>query len=253
MVLLTSIVDIDSIQVKNPPFTPEQHATQVEALANTIVDLGGVLNLPVVRQVSIDDYELISGHLEYYAYTKAHKINPHLPDRMTVFVADTKNQAEIYQQLEILQAVEATQPNSSQPTSANQSALDLQLKNFEVAISKDRKAMAEALDKLKTELISAFEARLPKPVPPLPPLDAFNRIAEPEIALLVQQKLAILGPGKVKKVMLRLQEVSKQKNHQPFRSFADVVEALKEQQPKKSVKLISEAKMLEIIDHWNNR
>jgi hypothetical protein len=40
MELLTSIVDIDSIQVKISPFDPAHKATQIEALANTNINIG---------------------------------------------------------------------------------------------------------------------------------------------------------------------------------------------------------------------
>ena len=60
MALLTSIIDLDSIQIKSALFAPVQKATQIEALANTIINLGGLVNVPVVQQISIDNYELIS-------------------------------------------------------------------------------------------------------------------------------------------------------------------------------------------------
>jgi hypothetical protein len=250
MELLTSIVDIDSIQVKNPLFAPAQKTTQIDALANTIINLGGLVNVPVVQQVSVDDYELISGYLEYYAYLKAREINPRLPDRITVFVSNTKNQAAIRQQLEILQVIEDTKQNSSQSTTPKGSEIDLQIKNLESSINNNNKIIFNALEQLKADLLATIEAKLPQPISPM---DAFNRILEPETAFQVQRKLELfLGASKAKKVVVRLQEVSKDKKNQPFQRFSEILDILREQQKGRSQRLISEEKMIHIIDRWND-
>jgi len=248
MELLTSIVDIDSIQFKKTPFAPTEKATQIEALANTIIDLGGLVNVPVVQQISVDEYELISGYLEYYAYLKAREINFRVPDRMTVFVSNNKNQAAIRQQLEILDVIEDTKQNFSQNTTSKPSDIDLRIKNLESSINQNNKLIFTALEQQKAEILAAIEARLPQPIPPM---EALNRILEPEIALQVQRKLEFIGAKKAKKVVALLQEVSKRENHQPFQSFAEIVSVLKVPRGDKSTKLISEGKMMEIIDRWN--
>ncbi|ARV61081.1 hypothetical protein BZZ01_22865 [Nostocales cyanobacterium HT-58-2] len=163
MELLTSIVDIDSIQIKSLPFTPAQKTTQIDALANTIIDLGGLVNVPVVQQVSVDDYELISGYLEYYAYLKARELNPRLPDRITVFVSNSKNQAAIRQQLEVLQVIEDTKQNSFQFTIPKGTEIDLQIKNLESSINNNNKIVFNALEQLKADLLATIEAKLPQP------------------------------------------------------------------------------------------
>ncbi|WP_341525841.1 hypothetical protein WKK05_25150 [Nostoc sp. UHCC 0302] len=250
MELLTSIVDIDSIQVKKTQFDPTQKATQIEALANTIISLGGLVNVPVVQQINVDNYELISGYLEYYAYHKARQINPRVPDRITVFVSNKKNQEAIRQQLEILQVIEDTQQNTSQFTTPKQSEIDLQIKNLESFINNNNKLVFTVIEQHKAELLAAFEARLPQAIPLM---DAFNRILEPEIAYKVQRKLELfLNASKAKKVLAQLQEVSKSKNHQPFQTFSEILDILREQQKGRSVRLISEGKMIQIIDRWND-
>jgi hypothetical protein len=249
MELLTSIVDIDSIQVKISPFDPAHKATQIEALANTIINLGGLVNVPVVQQISVDEYELISGYLEYYAYLKAREIDPRLPDRITAFVSNTKNQAAIHQQLEILQAIENPKQDSSQSTTSKPFEINLQIKNLESSINNINKNFSTALERMKHELLAEFEAKLPQPIPPL---EAFNRILEPEIAFRVQRKLEFLGASKAKKIVAQLQEISKRKNHKPFESFTEISEVLREQQKNRSLKLISEKNMVKLIDRWND-
>lgn len=90
MALLTSIVDLDSIRVKNSPFQPQSKPTEIEALARAVIELGGLINIPIVQLTGVDEYDLISGHLEYFAYRKALELSPALPDRLTVFIANKK-------------------------------------------------------------------------------------------------------------------------------------------------------------------
>ncbi len=252
MALFTSIIDIDSIQVKDSLFSPERKATQIEALANTIIGLGGLVNVPVVQEISLDDYKLISGHLEYYAYLKAMEINSNLPDRLTVFISNKKNKTAISKQLEILQTIENTQKDVSRSVStiANSSEVDLQIKNLESSIKHNSEVFRTEIEKLKAEFIAELDNKLPKPISPL---DAFNRILEPEVAFNVQRKLEFLGAKKGQKVVSRLQELSKSENHKPFKTFAEIVGVLKEKQKNGTLRaLISEAKMMAVIDRWNH-
>lgn len=247
MKLLTSIIDLDSIQVREASFSPEQKKTEITALANTIVDLGGSVSLPVVQQINLESYELISGYLEYYAYIKAREINPQLPDRIMVFVADNKNHVALHQQLSVLQSIESAKLPPSDSGTSNASDLELKTRNLEALVSNNHRLIVGAIAQLKTELIEEITAKLPKPIPPL--LDAFNRILEPEIAHQVQRKLEFLGSAKAKKIVSRLQEVSKSKKRDSFQSFSDVLDALKPEQSRS--RLMSEARMLDLIDRWN--
>ncbi|GAA6624095.1 hypothetical protein [Scytonema sp. NUACC26] len=254
MELLTSIIDLDSIQIKNSLFNPVERVTQIDALANTIVDLGGLVNIPVVQKINIDDYQLISGFLEYYAYLKARELNPRLPDRITVFISNNKNQAAIRQQLEILQTLENKNQTLSQQKPINQSEVDLQIKNIESSIKNISKNLLTVMENLKTELkaelIAIIDAKLPQSISPL---DAFNRILEPDIAYKVQRKLELLlNASKAKKVVARLQEASKSKKYPYFQNFSEILELLKESQKGRLVSLISKEKMIQIIDRWND-
>ena len=250
MELLTSIIDLDSIQVKRSLFSPVQKSVEIEALANTVIDLGGLINIPVVQQVSIDEYELISGHLEFYAYCKAREIDPRLPDRMTVFVANKKNQAEIRQQLEVLQSIDTTWLNSSQPTTSRLSEKDLQLRNLEASLKNANQTFLTLITQFRVELFEAIAANSPQSIAPL---DMFNRILEPEIAFQVQRIMEeSVGASKAKKAVVRLRELCQHENHRPFQSFAEILNLLKEQQKNRLVRLISEEKMLAIIDSFQS-
>jgi hypothetical protein len=245
MKILTSIIDLESIKVNNSSFSITEKATQIEALANTIIELGGLINIPVVKQINIDDYELISGYLEYYAYVKACEINSNLPDRITVFISNSQNQTAINKQLDILATIDNSNQHLDENKNLINTEINLKLKNLESSINNSNKNISDALEKQKLELLSVIDAKIPQPVPPI---DSFNRILEPEIAFQVQRKLElILGKAKGKKFVTFLQEASKRKDYKPFQTFSEVIDVLKSSNGKR---LISEVTMLNIIDKW---
>lgn len=237
MPLLTSIVDLDSIHVTHSPFQPQSKSTEIEALARTVIDLGGLVNIPVVQLKGIDEYDLVSGHLEYFAYLKAREFSPALPDRLTVFIADKKNQVSIHSQLEILSAIEPPIDDLS-ARSSKDGISDLRIGNLEKRVDQSSQDLQAAIAQLKLDLLAAIDAKLPQPIPPL---DSFNRILEPEVAHTVQRKMEFLGTKKAQKIVTQLQAVKPSQN---FKTFKDVLTAL-------GKGFLSEGKLLEVIDRWN--
>jgi hypothetical protein len=84
------------------------------------------------------------------------------------------------------------------------------------------------------------------------PLEAFNRIQEPEVAFLVQRKLEFLGLKKSASVVMKLQEVVKQNQFSPFQNFGAVIATLQlANDGNKSVRMLTEKTMLAVLDRWN--
>jgi hypothetical protein len=245
MPLLTSIIDLDTIHPVAPTlFDPRQQAPAVEALAHTIADLDGLVTIPVVRTVGVDEYELISGYLAYFAYLKARELSDQLPDRLTVFIATKKTDAAIARQIESLQLIQqsAGAPSTPSKSAPNSGDSSLRLSNLESRVDQGFERISGGFEQLKHELLNAIDSKLPQPVPPL---DAFNRILEPEVAIEIQRRLEFLGAKKAQKIVSRLQAVKQQNNGPVFRNFAEVLGALEKGQ-------LSQAKMLEVVDRWNS-
>lgn len=102
----TSTIDIKSIQILDDEPTTGLEARMIEALAQAILDLRGLVSVPIAYQskskAAAGVYDLITGHIEYWAYLKALQLDPSLPSTMTVFVANIENRTEINTQREIL-------------------------------------------------------------------------------------------------------------------------------------------------------
>lgn len=107
MDLQTSLIDLESIESIDQgkfSFNPSLKAIEIDYLAKAIVNLKGLLRIPVVEQVAIDSYKLIAGHFDYYAYLKARTMDSSLPDRIRVFIVNPKKETAkgILEQLEAI-------------------------------------------------------------------------------------------------------------------------------------------------------
>jgi hypothetical protein len=124
------IVDLESIHT---PKFPSGNESLIETLANSIVNLRGLLHLPVLYSLGIEEYELLAGHTEFYAYLKAREFDDSLPDRITVLVADKKNESDIQKQLQTVPLVSKStvKPSSTIASGTNES---IDLSNLEAII-----------------------------------------------------------------------------------------------------------------------
>ena len=188
------IVDLESIQ---PPKLPVENASSIETLANTIVKLRGLLQLPVLYSLGLEEYELISGHTEFYAYLKAREFDDSLPDRITVLVVDKKQAADIQKQLQTV----APGAKVVKPTNE---AIDFS--NLEAKLERLFGSQQQSIDSLQNTLLTKLDAALPET---LPLLVAFDRVTEPSIALQISKNLAFLGDAKVRKILALLQIAKK--------------------------------------------
>lgn len=256
MTLHTSIIDLDSIQADSEAasFDPDARQAEIEALAHTIIELKGLVRIPAVRELKIDEYELVSGWLEYYAFLKAKELDSDLPDRITVFILQPSNEKMILKQLEVVQEVDQLLASNSQDhPSPSDDLLALRISNLESSLRKNSeylesslkessKDVNSAIEQLKSEMLATIDSKLPQF---LPPLEAFNRILEPEIHEQVIRKLAFLGKKKAEKLIKQIQ--SHQKQHRTeFKHFNDILQILEKG-------TLSPEKMLEIIDTWGTK
>jgi hypothetical protein len=148
MPFLTSIIDLDSIYISKSDDFRKPSAVQIEALANTVIKLEGSISIPIVYQVSLDEYELISGHIGYLAYQKAYEIKPSLPERLSVFVVDSKNRPVIDQQLKILNSLPPTQAENPDEKNSENSQTDLHFSNLASLIRHNHQELSSGLQEL---------------------------------------------------------------------------------------------------------
>jgi hypothetical protein len=272
----TVIVDLESIHT---PEIPSVDKSLMESLANSIVNLRGVLRLPVICNVGIDEYEMLSGQIEFYAYIQARKFDESLPDRIAALLVDKKNEEAIRQQIGIVPV--ASSSNYSDMSNIAINNLDTKLErlfanqsklmsdstswvvgNIEAKLehlfTNQIKLINDLQDNLLASLkqsylqqgatISQFNSGMDRSPPKsLPILEALNRLTEPLIEKQVSNNLAFLGDAKVVKI-IKLLKAAKERE-EIFTSMDDVHEMLRE--PGGKSRLIGEKTMLQVITRWH--
>jgi hypothetical protein len=238
MNLKTIIVDLDSVQA-----TPAmENVAEIEALANTIIQLRGLVSLPVLRQSAIDEYQLLSGALEFQAYVQAQQMDESLPDRIMAFLANDQTEQPIRQQQEVLNSITGKSTTATKVTSGT----ILDVSNLSAQIDRLSKSQDGSFATLQSVIIAAIQETISQP---LPMLMAFNRIQEPAVIVQISKNMAFLGDKKVQKI-IQLLQAARQEGKE-FQRFAEVMAVLVETRNQKQFKLVSDKKMLEMIDRWN--
>ncbi|MBD1877007.1 hypothetical protein H6F75_26330 [Nodosilinea sp. FACHB-131] len=242
MDLQTSQVDLDSIEIKGDFLEPD--AEQVKYLAHAISSVGGLVQVPVVKQLDLETYELVHGYFEYQAYLKARELDPKLPDRIRVFVITKKNEKAIKQQLQVFETLSGAKEQSSSEDAVIPSDLAIKLSNLVSAIEGIQQEVKNTAAESQKAILGAIDERMPKP---LPVLEAFNRINEPIIAQQTLEKLsAALNGSKAKQIVANLQN---RPGQHPLSSFAEVIEAVGKDIKGRN-RLLTELTLLKVIDAW---
>jgi hypothetical protein len=244
MKLETTLIDLDCLVV-NQQFD-EPDSEQVTYLAHSIASLGGMIQIPVVKQLDIETFELIKGYFEYQAYLKARELNPDLPDRMRVFIITPKNEAAIQQQLKVLESLSSHSGGASGGGEGLSQELNFKLNNLASAIELLQRNVKETAVESQTAIIEALDERILKP---LPPLEAFNRIQELTVAKQVLDNLQkVLRDSKAQQIVLNLQTYH-QASGQPLESFVGVIDAVGKDS--RGRRYLTEKTMVKVIDTWS--
>jgi hypothetical protein len=232
------IVDIESI---NPPANPAESASIIESLANSIIELRGLLRPPVLRSAGIDEYELIAGQLEFCAYLQARKFDESLPDRLTAFIVDKKHEDAIDKQLITI---------SSSPVAKNTSNSTIDLDNLGARLDRLFSAQQDFVNTLQISLEQSIDHVIPEP---FMIFQAINQLPDTKVSVALRSCLAKLLAEKTNaknpksKKIVDLLEKTKQTGA-TINSFAALVKATTVNNGGKKTRTISNKTILEILD-----
>ena len=253
---MMKILDTDSIQLdKDDRFDVKVHEVQIEAIAHEIVELQGLLSIVLVRKVDLENYAIVSGHLEYFSYLKALEFDKTLPDRIGVFIVDSEEVSTVKGQIDNLKVSSVTSTTVtnaiSQDPSGDSLQLNLQLKNVLKRLEQleNKMATVDQVNQVQAAMILALDARMPKS---LPMFEALEGILDDRAYVQVRQNLSRhLTKSKVEKVMNVLRS-SRESGHSinSFSKLKTVLDNNKEQQKNRSVSLMSFPLWMTISDDW---
>lgn len=217
------LVEVNSIHSSEPASKFKQ--AEVDKLARLILDADGLLRPLILKQVGLEKYEVVSGHLEYYAAIRAKEKDARKAEMVNALVIETASEAAVIQQTQFLEHLSGS---TSVDSSVSATPLDSLASNLEDLFNRQLQAMAQ---KLESNLQTISE-QIPKPTKPL---DAFNQLNQVELA----RRLMTVGvKGKnLEKIVAQIL------SQRPFSNLAEVVE---------KVNGLSDKKMVAITDTWSD-
>lgn len=230
------LVDVKSItsHISRSEFKVED----LERLAQNILTSGGLLSPVLLKQSGAENYEVLSGDLEYYAAVRAKEINPRAGEMVNAFIVPPKQQEAAVAQIAALAQVRGTPTTAQKPTVAVADAIgsDTRLTNLESrldeAIREIKQSQAREIKRLEQDL-QEIKSQFPTRVEPL---EALNTLSPSELI----QKLKIANiKGETAKKMV--DSIDKERKKAKFTSFSDAVQRIQG---------LGEKRMLSMIDAW---
>ncbi|MBD1900489.1 Rho termination factor N-terminal domain-containing protein [Trichocoleus sp. DQ-A3] len=100
MKLSTSLVGVKKINSNVP--RSEFSEDELNQTAELILKAEGIINPPVIRRTSLESYEVVNGHFEYYAAVKAREIDPRKGEMIGAFIIESENEEVLMDQVKVL-------------------------------------------------------------------------------------------------------------------------------------------------------
>lgn len=243
--LETSLIDLSSIiEVdKEQDISTEANKAFIKNLAHSIVELQGLLRIPIVKFLGINDfkqtYRLIMGHLDYYAYLEALKLNKNLAPRIRVFVMNQENEKFILEQLNSIRRIESTNQSTNTTCSASLMSdnFSSDLANFQQSITK---AISSQFSEMESIICQSIDAKIPQT---LPFFEAVNNLDKPQVYEEAMNKFKFLG---AKKSQLIIDQILVYKQAHPDLKITKFDQLHKIFQKG----TISKEKLQEMFDQW---
>lgn len=242
MKLMTQLLDIESIQPsKNRSYDVSKSVTKIEALAHAIVEAQVLLSIPIVKQIDLENYELISGDLEFHAYLKALELDNNLPERIGVYIINAKEEKVACKQVELTRQFTSDEET---PPSLNENVL-LGLENALKRLENNQKIYDHSIDQINNTMVtkefmnqvidrilSALNTNSSGQIPHVLASDSLGmfhtleNILDPSSEAQVYGNFAVfLGRGKKLKNMMELLKDAKERN-ESLQSFDAVLKVV---------------------------
>jgi ParB family chromosome partitioning protein len=212
--------------------------TELERAAHLILEAEGVINPLVLRRTSIDSYEVVDGHFEYYAAARAREINLRQGEMIGAFIIEEEKEETIDEQVKLLRKPKSTVISTTNTdTNISESRLlnlESRQTNFESRFeTRTSELRAEYSQKIQfiQDRLQELENRLPQPIEPL---KALNSLGLTELT------------SRLRKISISVKTVEKIVNERhkngEFKSCSDAVSR---------VKGLGEKTMIKIIDYFS--
>lgn len=152
MKLPTSLVAVKKISssVARSSFPAEE----IEKAAHLIIDVEGTINPIILRRTSLESYEVVDGHFEYYAAVRAREISPLKGEMIQAIILESENEKVLLDQVDLLRK----SANSKPLPDGNSSDLDFRFANLEKVfqsqfeeLRKDNRSLKQSIDEVASK------------------------------------------------------------------------------------------------------
>jgi ParB family chromosome partitioning protein len=169
MKLSTSLVAVKKINSNVP--RSEFLEDELNQTAELILKAEGIINPPVIRRTSLESYEVINGHFEYYAAVKAREIDPRKGEMIGAFIIESENEEVLMDQVKVLRnrdfnnelPVADTQPLNTVESSNEVIQLESILPEIESLIDRKIQLISTRFSEHIDEFIQKIEPILNQP------------------------------------------------------------------------------------------
>lgn len=120
--------EIDLVTIIDPDKNLLFDVDEIEHLAQSIAKVGALTRIPIVKRSGIENFQLVEGVFEYFAFLRARELNSALPDRMRVFIIPPRSEELVQEQIDAIRRIETP---INQPITPN----DRDDKNLEIKIA----------------------------------------------------------------------------------------------------------------------
>lgn len=232
MLLSVSFVPVKQI-ISNVPrsnFSDDE----LNSVANLILKSEGVINPLILRSISLESYEVVEGHLEYYAATRARELDLRKGEMIGAFILESNNQEAIEEQIKLLRKKKDSNPAGLSTDSHTNDSRLLNMESRQTNLeSRFENRLGELQENWKTEVkninnrLNELENRLPKPIAPLDALNHWdtNKLTSKLSRVSIQSKIIT-------------NIVNEREKNGKFTSFTDVVNRIKGLGDKTMIKII---------------
>jgi hypothetical protein len=224
-------VDVKSISSNVPRSNFGE--SELDRLAELILESEGLIRPLVLKQIGVEEYTVIDGHLEYYAAVRAKEKNSRKGEMVNAFEIVAKSEAVITKQLDLLKDL-LTAPTTTIATVGSDSRLaNIELR-FEQRMNEIKADLIQQTKEFNDKL-KIVESKIPQQVEPLKLL---NTLSENELVV----RLTRSGIKKPEELAVNLITARNKQPEKKFLDYRSIVNAIKG---------FGDTTMLKIVDEWS--
>ncbi|NER00572.1 MAG: hypothetical protein F6K30_28395 [Cyanothece sp. SIO2G6] len=126
-------------------------AEDIEQAAQLIIAVEGVINPIILKRTSLEAYEVVEGHLEYYAAVRAREINPLKGEMIQAIILEPDNEKAILAQVDCLRSRSTLSSSNIKPNNYAESSTSSIQGDFEFRLINLEKIFQSQFEELRKD------------------------------------------------------------------------------------------------------